>query len=332
MRAPHAASSSVRAVRAASSTSALILTLVVSSSVCEREAHATESEAEQQAAALFDQGTDAFGRGDALVALRLFREVWSLVPVPEARWNIVAAEVRLGMKVEAHRDLAEYLAASDEVSPVHLKEAAELRDQLEKQLARLTLEIDPPGALVLLDGNPSAYQTWIAPGEHRVHVTAFGRVTETKRLSLTAGERRTVVIKLAAPPPPPPPKTPQQRIVGLTILGVGVAGLATGTILGGLVLERVATKDALCQGQSPRCPGGDVTRHQQLEAEASRLAEGSNLAFALGGAVSVFGAVVTLTAQQPDPARPKSRGVALSISIVPPPRGEGGVFAFQGEF
>ena len=89
----------------------------------------------------------------------------------------------------------------------------------------LTIETDPPGATIRVDGqeaglSPLTLDT-LELGEHSVSATLEGRITAERQVKLeNPGERAMVVLALApepvAPPPPPPPDPPRQTKKVLT--------------------------------------------------------------------------------------------------------------------
>jgi serine/threonine-protein kinase len=79
--------------------------------------------------------------------------------------------------------------------------------------AVLTIETDPPGALIRVDGkeagrSPLTLDT-LAPGEHKVSATLEGRRPAERQVKLTTpGERAMMLLALAPEPVPPVPPSP----------------------------------------------------------------------------------------------------------------------------
>lgn len=280
----------------------------------------------ERSAEAFELGMQSVRQKRYEAALRHFRESNTLVPRPQTLWNIIGAEMQLGMNAAAYRDLASYLGLFRQLSPDRLRLAAELRLALEAKLAHVTVVVDPPGASVLVDGAKSERAAWVDPGDRVIRAEAPGMEPEQKQISLEAGERRTVRFTLAPPRPPEPvpdPSAPQRR-AGLTFVGLGAAGLAAGAVLGALALERKIRMNQTCGGNS--CDTGTLRgEYRELQSEASDFASGATLAFVVGAAVSGVGAYIAL-----EPSVRRDRGslvISPAVSLVPI---RGGAVGFLG--
>ena len=165
------------------------------------------------------------------------------------------------------------------------------------------------------------------PGEHNIEVTAPGFLRSSARLSVSEGEKKLVTLTLTRDPnapaaptaavaapsgpvasttasapsasepaqsapvnPRPAPVAAPNRAAAYVALGFGVAGAATGGVLGYLTL----TKHQDLKGQ---CPGGVCPQSQQADLDsAKRLGNLSTIAFGVGGAGLVLGTVLFFTA------------------------------------
>ncbi len=285
----------------------------------------------RNAAELFDCGVAALDRGEPRAALTCFREANRLVAAPETSWNIVVAEVRLGMHVAARRDVDAYITGFGPLAPGRLNAAIALRERLEAELARLDIAVDPPGGTVLVDDAAPEPGGWLEPGDHVVRVAAPGKRSRELGVSLKPGERlRWEVTLIDAPrrpvePPPAPRVDPAQRRVGLAFVGLGAGGLVTAAALGALALDHKVQMNRVCPDLA--CGPDAVGAYRSLQRGASDLASGTNLAFVLGTTVAGLGALITLTATRRDAARPGDSGTAPAGALIPV---EGGAIALFG--
>jgi hypothetical protein len=165
--------------------------------------------------------------------------------------------------------------------------------------AQVTLDGSPVAGL----GTPSPVE--VDPGDHVVRCERTGAQPIEVRLSLADGERNhSVTCDLpssadTAPPPgltsPAPPEPPHRPIpwTSWVLGGVGVAGLATAGVFGGLELLQQKS-DAGPGGCKPYCGG----------AEQNSIQTKIDVAYvALGVGAVALGAAVVLWLIQPEPSR-----------------------------
>lgn len=191
---------------------------------------------------------------------------------------------------------------------------------LEPRLQKLVVAVDPrsvvPGLVVQRDGialEPSAWGVPIPvdPGGHEVRASAPGKRGWSATVELrTDGASSTVTVPAledvpAAPPPaaspspvapsspaaapPPAPFWTPQRIVGATLAGAGVIGIAVGSGLG--LVAHSKYQDAVdndCPGQGTQCTAAGVQEGQ----DAHGLATASTIVFVSSAAALAAGAVL----------------------------------------
>lgn len=160
------------------------------------------------------------------------------------------------------------------------------------------------------------------PGDHAVEATAKERVPASTSTKVAEGGHQTVTLTLqpavvsgqptpppptssAVVPPPPPPPTEQtggsSSWIGWAIGGVGVAGLAVGTVFGVKTFSDKSTLRAECTGT--RCPSsasGDI-------GDASRDSTIANVAIGAGAALVVGGVVLLLVHPGAAPPSPPAQ-------------------------
>ena len=91
------------------------------------------------------------------------------------------------------------------------------------------------------------------------------------------------------PPPPPPPTGTAQRVIGVVMGGVGLAGIATGSVFGFLAKAHLNDSNGHCTGSV--C---DSTGDSALSAARSS-ATVSTVGFIAGGVLLAGGVVIYLT-------------------------------------
>jgi hypothetical protein len=192
-----------------------------------------------------------------------------------------------GKTATAWGELNEAAALGKRVGRNDLASAAQKRAQaMEPLLARVVVRVPRTDNVeydVKRDGEPLPKSEWgspvpVDPGEHRVDVSAEGKVARSYVVRLAgAGVVEIVVDKLedarqapvaAAPGQAPPvlvvPPSPEpavdanrgggQRVVGLVLVGVGVVGLGVGAYFGGRALSESAEGRRACP--TTPCPAG----------------------------------------------------------------------------
>ncbi len=254
-----------------------------------------------------------------------------------------------------------YLERFELASSAEQKTEAERRklagqqvEALEKTLPQLTLLMPPSapdGTIVKLDGRvaPFLADVRVQPGDHAVtlEVPDLGKV-ETK-VSLAAGENKRVQLTLpskvgepapaeVAPPPAPqsarqepalpeapkPPPKPVSHTAAFIAGGVGVAGLAVGTVFGFKAISKAKVVDArcidaLCDGEGKRA--GD---------QGKAFGWVSTGGFALG-AIGVGVALYTLLSDSAG-AKSASASPRWMPVVAGAERGTGGLVGARGTF
>jgi hypothetical protein len=109
------------------------------------------------------------------------------------------------------------------------------------------------------------------------------------------------------PAPLPPRGLGSQRIAALGVAGLGVVGLGIGAVLGLKAISTLDESDRLCDGQRCTQRGADLASRSRDEAD------GSTLAFLLGGAAVAAGVILWLTA----PSRGAAAARTISVGIAP---------------
>ena len=104
----------------------------------------------------------------------------------------------------------------------------------------------------------------------------------------------------ATPPPPAPVEATSrggsaQKTIGFVVGGAGVVGLGTGLAFGLMRNANVDERDKICPS-SVHCSVSEGERVEELTDQGKKNATVSNIAFGVGGAALLLGAVLVLTA------------------------------------
>jgi hypothetical protein len=212
---------------------------------------------------LFRQGREAADQGDFGTACDKFKESNRLDPAVGTVFNIADCEERLGRLATAwtlFQEVTQRLAPSDERHAIATKRAS----ALEPRLPRLTIKLSasaPPGIVIERDGVVLGAASLdnslpVDPGPHEVVVRATGRSPGVFRVALREGEARAVEVTAGAPLEsggggshdqiPDRTEPGGNRTLGFVLGGLGIAGIAVGTVAGVMVLDRKSTADEQC--------------------------------------------------------------------------------------
>jgi hypothetical protein len=229
--------------------------------------------------------------------------------------------------------------AGRDVKAVAQQELVELEPRI--PLLKISLNGDEGKPVrVTLDGAevPSAVigvSRPVDPGPHELMAVADDRTSPPLKVTLAEGAREAVVLELVphatstgplvpasgltSEPRPvePQPVEPQPvdarrdsggdalRVGGYVALGVGVAGLATGTVFAIRSHNKRSEADDLCGGQT--CPVSRRDEIDPLYADARRAENISRAGFVVGGLGAASGIVMLiLSGNKEEPARPPS--------------------------
>ncbi len=207
-------------------------------------APAPASTNKSRAAELFKSSAEAYMRGDFSHAIELLDEAYALDPQPVLLYNKARAHEGLGHLDEAIELYERYL--TEEPSSAD-------RGAIEQRLVTLRKQRDEKAALA-------------------------------KERTQVEKEREAVEKERANPPPPvePPPPPPHHRsVLPYVVMGVGGAGLVTGTIFGLLAnSKKAAATDERVQLQAI-----------DLRDTGRTFATVSNVSFIAGGVLVAAGAV-----------------------------------------
>jgi hypothetical protein len=297
---------------------------------------APRARADAASDALVEEGVSLREKGRDEEALDRFRRAYAMDPSPRARAQIALAEQALGRWVDAERDLVAALARATD--PWISKHEGALRGALAtiaRHLGDVILVGGVAGAEVRVDGVrqgalPLADPLRLEAGTHTLEVEAQGFYPVSRpvtvdpdapaRVSLDMHPRSGPAPSAAPEPLPPPPggapaEAPRsgtvQRVVGLSLAGASLVGLAVG--IGGLVARG---SEVSAYNADPTCPPIDQPQKPaacQGHVDASRAWETAAIVgFVAGGTLLVAGAITFFTA--PSGAAPAKAGLTCAPS------------------
>jgi hypothetical protein len=309
----------MRRCRAASFGSA-ILALSLAPLPAAAQSSATEKAA---AEALFDQGKKLMAEGKFAEACPKFAESQRLDAGIGTMLYLSDCYEKIGRSASAWASFREAESAARAAGqPERARVARERAAALESQLSRLTINVHPktaelPDLTVKRDGSPISNALWgsplpVDPGPHAIEAAAPGYHKVTVKVEVrpgggTASAEVPALEKEAAQAPTTVPQPlvsdggsndapaggwPAQKTWALVAGGVGVAGLAVGTVFG------LSARSKWNKSQSDgRCTDDGCNREGFDLAEDARKAAGvATVSFGVGLLGVAGGAVLWLTA------------------------------------
>jgi len=165
-------------VRLAARWPALVVALALLAGVARAQPAVAEAERE------FRRGYQALQAGDCVEALVHYRRSLALAPRPRTQFNIAACQEELGQLAEAVDGYRAFLAQAEARDAAIVAKARARLDALRPRLrGRVTLESDPPGAAVQVDGKRGSRGVTpltlaLEPGGHVVRIGAGDAAVE----------------------------------------------------------------------------------------------------------------------------------------------------------
>jgi hypothetical protein len=241
------------------------------------------------AESLFQDGRRLLEQGEVSTACTKFAESHRLAPALGSLLNLAACHEREGKTASAWIEFSEAATLSERAGEhERAAYATERANALSSELATVTIRATAVDAsrVVKLDEREIRAGTFgtaipIDPGEHVVTATSLGRVPFERKLSVARGRatlvieiptlaaetpRATVSVVPATPPLRKPgmdsaassravrsEKSERSLVPWLVAGGIGVAGIAVGTVYGLKTFREKRTVDRECPGSGPDC-------------------------------------------------------------------------------
>lgn len=216
---------------------------------------------------LYNDARTAFDKNDFDRACPLFIEYYDLNPVPASLFILAECFARWGKPAKALSHFESYvrMTADAPPSPVQEQRARMAYEHIAK-LSALVAKVTPVLAptlkgptVVKLDGVPVTmpvdHPIVVEPGEHVFELMTEDGTRTQKRFMLGTGEARRIELGGApeeqprAEPKPARSDEPSQRRFTTPVIiagGVGIAGVAVGSLFGVLALGTKSDIDAHC--------------------------------------------------------------------------------------
>jgi tetratricopeptide (TPR) repeat protein len=252
--------------------------------------------AKQRAAKLLDEGVAQFEEGRTAEAYASFQAAYDLFPSAKILLNMGQALKVLGRDAEAAQAYERFLvemSALPEVGDRRVTLARAGIAEILPRIGRLRLAVQPPDALVSVDGKAlgpaSKLRTiYLAVGDHQVVVSSAGFVEKSVSVAATAGNFEQLDLALEALPAPlvPPvvseaPPPPRRRWTWVAA-GASAALLGAGV---GFGLHVSALWDEYNTTDSPE-------RHDALRPRIQREQTVANVLFVTAGVAAAAAGVL----------------------------------------
>lgn len=286
------------------------------------------TEEEREAAKLsFEAGTKAFAEEDYSTAAAEFRQAYEQIPSPHAEYWIARA---LDAADAQNENVGEVVAAyskflsnpgAEHAGADKVAEAQARVIELKKLLpARITLVTVPAGASVKIDGmtreGVTPLEVELPAGAHKFELSLEGYESTTVEMDVQGGSavEQEVALSQQAPPPvatEPVVATPVEKkslVPAAVTLGLGGAGLISGTLFGIMALG--AKKDF---NDNPTTANADTAERNALIADMS---------FGIALTLGITG-IVLLTAQDEEAAAETAQKRRLLVAPYASKKGGG---------
>ncbi|MDB4937821.1 MAG: hypothetical protein JWP87_4793 [Labilithrix sp.] len=288
---------------------ALALALACAAAATAPDAHAQEATTTGTATVLFDQAVALMERGNFAEACPKFARSNELAPNGGTLFALAECYERSGKVASAWVTYKEAAIRANAAKRADAeKKATESADRLAASVSKLVIQVPPSAAIeglaIELDGRAVARAEWgvatpIDPGPHKIQISAPGRISTTRDVAFdrVAAQKEVTVPDLEAQPAAPAaaadegaPRGNGQRIAGFVVGGVGLVGLALGTVFG--LSASSKNDDAAGHCRDNLCDSEGI----RLDKDGRDAATISTIAFIAGGTLAVGGLVLVLTA------------------------------------
>jgi len=155
--------------------------------------------AEKEARALFKEAGSLTDAGDYAGAVDMLQTAYARFPNPKILFNLAAVLELVGRHVEA-AETYEKLLVQEGIGRKKADVERKLAE-VEARLGRLRIDVEPPDALVSVDGKPLPTSAGpivlrVAPGGHAVLAEKDGLKPAAETVAVEAGQERAVALTL----------------------------------------------------------------------------------------------------------------------------------------
>lgn len=280
-----------------------------------------------------------FLEGNRLYKVPLFARAAEQYRAALAQWkhpvfyfNLAQAQLNLGQQVEARANLEQAMKHGEApLGAQQFQEAQKQREEVERQLGRIRIGCETPGAEVTLDGTalftgPGRYEGWVEAKAHEVTAKKPGHLSEARRVAVSPGALQALDLKLITLSEAADGSRRWAKWKPWTVLGAGAAVTATSGILHALSYRNFKAYDRDFSGlecaRTTGCTkdqiGDDLNGRLETAGRQQRLATRGYIA---GGSIVVAGAVLLymnrarLSEQEPTSMRKDTIAVVPAVSI-----------------
>jgi len=279
------------------------------------------SQDQQRAAvALFEAGNGLLKESIFLKAVENYRKALALWDHPGIHYNLALALLNLDQPIEVHEHLIAAMAYGPEpLENEKFEYARNYKTLVEKQLARVEITCDSPGAVVTMDGQklfvaPGRYAGMVRPGAHSILATREGYVPSDMSRTILPGETTKLDLKLYTNDDLIQYRRRWPAATPWLVVGAGVAMAAGSGWMHMQARDNLGTFDrgiVACGGclLTPNL-ADTLNRGKTLQTAAIG-------GYALGGAALVTGAVLVYL-NQPEPYRVDPKDKQLEVVGISP--------------
>jgi hypothetical protein len=255
---------------------------------------------------------------------------------PAIHYNLVLALVNLDQPLEMHEHLVAAMKYGE--APLDTEKFTQAKNYLlivEKQLAKVEIKCDEPGAKVSLDGQPlftapGHEERFVRAGSHNISATKDGFVPNQQARTLPAGEITPIDLKLYTEDDVTQYRRRWSAWMPWTVLGAGV--LVAG---GGGFMHYQASQSFHSFDQGINACGGCIPSSNLVNQKntGNTLQTAAFGAYVVGGGALIAGAaLVYVNRPQPYLVTPGQEKTELSFSILPFLSPQAGGFSAQINF
>lgn len=258
-------------------------------------ARGVSPENQKAAQELFRAGNVRLKESVFLEAIGKYREALALWDHPAIHYNLALALLNLDQPLEVREHLEAAMRYG--VAPLDaekLEHARAYKNLVEKQLARVEVSCDVPGASVVMDGRPlftapGRFEGWVRAGPHTLVATREGYLPNNLSRSLPAGETTRIELQLFTAEDLTQYRRRWSAWKPWAVVGAGVAVAAGGGLLHAQARESYREFDAGVMACGGCVPDAGLADNRSRGDTLQTLAIGG---YAVGGAALVTGVVL----------------------------------------
>ncbi len=289
----------------------------------------------ETADSLYNQGNDAYDRGDLSLAFELYTGAFKLRKSYDVARNLGLVELKLGRIKDAIGHLQYSLALYPSNRADTKKQVIEWLEQATTQVGKLRLHVSPESADCRLNGAPVTREEreddlLADPGEVKIECRAPGRRTEKRTVTVQKGGRAEETIQLAPDAGGPGVGASTPAAGSRTVLlwsgsAAAVTGLGVGAAMGVVSLVKAGEADGVLAklksdtGRGSPCLAPKADGCDDLYALRREQDAFGNAAFwmLVAGGVASAGTTAYGFVTQPKNAAPPALKVALTPVVAP---------------